>query len=133
MVLVTCDLQLLLQARFAVDSFKRLGLVCGLAAASYLCLTSDINSRWSATLANQYLTADNPDVKGWMPDKGGIFYSADMTLFYQTFSRTRTATGATCSALSRRGCRRRISRFITRYCGISATPKLRAVGGKNAA
>jgi hypothetical protein len=85
MVLVTCDLQLLLQARFAVDSFKRLGLVCGLAAASYLCLTSDINSRWSATLANQYLTADNPDVKGWMPDKGGIFYSADMTLFYQTF------------------------------------------------
>jgi len=40
MVLMTCDLQLLLQARFAADSFKRLGLVCGLGAAAFLCLTS---------------------------------------------------------------------------------------------
>ena len=85
MVLMTCDLQALLQARFAMDSFKRLGLTCGLALAAYLCLTSDLNSRWSATLVNQYLTADNPDLKSWMPEKGGIFYSADMTLFYQTF------------------------------------------------
>jgi hypothetical protein len=85
MVLMTCDLQALLQARFALDSFKRLGLVCGLAIASFLCLTSDLNSRWSAALVNQYLTADNPDVKGWMPGQGGIFYSADMSLFYQTF------------------------------------------------
>ncbi|HXR05189.1 MAG TPA: hypothetical protein VN836_10825 [Verrucomicrobiae bacterium] len=85
MVLMTCDLQALLQKRFAVDSFKRLGLVCGLATAAYLCLTSDLNSRWSAALVNQYLTADNPDLKGWMPNKGGIFYSSDMTLFYQTF------------------------------------------------
>ncbi|MGD0252943.1 MAG: hypothetical protein ABSC01_09635 [Verrucomicrobiota bacterium] len=86
MVLTTCDLQLLLQARFAMDSFKRLGLVCGLALAAYLCLTSDINSRWSATLVNQYLTtAEHPELNGWMPEKGGIFYSADMTLFYQTF------------------------------------------------
>jgi hypothetical protein len=85
MVLVTCDLQSLLQMRFVADSFKRLGLVCGLAVAAYLCLTSDVNSRWSSTLLNQYLTADNPDLKGWMPEKGGIFYSADMTLFYETF------------------------------------------------
>ncbi len=86
MVLMTCDLQLLLQSRFAVDSFKRLGLTCGLALAAYLCLTSDLNSRWSATLVNQYLTtAEHPELKGWMPEKGGIFYSADMTLFYQTF------------------------------------------------
>ena len=86
MVLMTCDLQLLLQARFAMDSFKRLGLVCGVALAAYLCLTSDLNSRWSATLVDQYLTtAEHPELNGWMPEKGGIFYSADMTLFYQTF------------------------------------------------
>ncbi len=85
MVLMTCDLQLLLQARLAADSFKRLGLVCGLGAAAFLCLTSDLNSRWSSTLVSQYLTADNPDLNGWMPDKGGIFYSADVTLFFQTF------------------------------------------------
>jgi hypothetical protein len=86
MVLMTCDLQLLLQARCAMDSFKRLGLVCGVALAAYLCLTSDLNSRWSATLVDQYLTtAEHPELNGWMPEKGGIFYSADMTLFYQTF------------------------------------------------
>ena len=41
MVLVTCDLQLLLQARFAADSFKRLALACGLAAMTFLVITSD--------------------------------------------------------------------------------------------
>jgi hypothetical protein len=85
MVLMVSDLQLLLLARLAVDSFKRLGLVCVLAATTYLCVTSDLNSRWSGSLVNQYLTADNPDLKGWMPDKDGIFYTVDMSLFYQTF------------------------------------------------
>ena len=32
-----------------------------------------------------FLTESNPELKGWLPDKGGIFYSADMFLFYQTF------------------------------------------------
>ena len=84
-ILMTCDLQLLLQARLAADSFKRLGLVCGLGAVAFLCLTSDLNSRWSSTLVSQYLTADNPDLKGWLPDKGGTFYTADVTVFFQTF------------------------------------------------
>ena len=84
-ILMACDLQALLQARFAADSFKRLGLVCGLAVVAFFCVTSDLKSRWSLALANQYLTADNHDLNGWMPDKGGIFYTADMTLFYQTF------------------------------------------------
>jgi len=85
MVLMTCDLQLIFLARFEADSFKRLGLVCGLAAAAYAATTNDVNSRWSGALGRQYLTADNPDLDGWLPDKGGIFYSADMSLFYQTF------------------------------------------------
>jgi hypothetical protein len=85
LVLIAADLQSLLRLHFAVDSFKRFGLVCFLAAATYLCVTADTGSRWSAALVNQYLTADNPDLKGWMPGKGGIFYSSDMTLFYQTF------------------------------------------------
>jgi hypothetical protein len=84
-VLITCDLQLLLLARFAADSFKRLGLALGVAIATFLAITNDSGSRWTYNLTQQYLTADNPDLSGWMPDKGGIFYSADMTLFYQTF------------------------------------------------
>jgi hypothetical protein len=86
MVLTMCDLQLLLQSRFAADSFKRLGLTLGLAAATFLAITNDSGSRWTYNLTQQYLTvAEHPELAGWMPDKGGIFYSADMGLFYQTF------------------------------------------------
>ena len=85
MVLIACDLQLLLQARFAVDSFKRLALTGGLAVAVFLAITNDGGSRWTSNLTQQYLTQDNPDLNGWLPEKGGILYSSDMTIFYQTF------------------------------------------------
>jgi hypothetical protein len=85
MVLIACDLQLLLQARFGADSFKRLGVTLGLAIATFLAITNDSGSRWTFNLTQQYLTQDNPDLNGWMPEKSGIFYSADMSLFYQTF------------------------------------------------
>ena len=85
LVLIAVDLQSLLRIHFAADSFKRLGLVCGLTIATYLAITCDAGSRWTYNLTQQYLTADNPDLNGWMPGKGGIFYSSDMTLFYETF------------------------------------------------
>jgi len=85
MVLITCDLQLLLEARFAADSFKRLALTGGLAVMTYLAATCDYNSRWTQNLTWSYLTQDNRDLNGWLPDRGGIFYTADMTLFFQTF------------------------------------------------
>ena len=90
MVLMTWDLQALLLARFAENSFRRLGLTLGLAAATFLCVTNDAHSRWSQTLSDRYVTADNPEIAGWMPDPGGIFYTADMTLFYQTFFKNPT-------------------------------------------
>jgi len=85
LVLITGDLQLLLQARFAADSFKRLALTGGLAAMTFLVITNDSGSRWTSNLTQQYLTPDDPDLNGWMPGNNGIFYSADMYLFYQTF------------------------------------------------
>jgi len=86
MMLVACDVQLLLQARFEADSFRRLALTGGLAVAVFLVITNDHDSRWTSNLTQQYLTAtEHPELKGWLPDKGGILYSADMTVFYQTF------------------------------------------------
>jgi hypothetical protein len=85
MVLMACDFQLFFQTRFAADSFKRLALACGLALTLYAVTTNDAGGRWTKNLTQQYLAQDNPDLKGWMPGNGGIFYSADMTLFYQTF------------------------------------------------
>jgi hypothetical protein len=86
MVLITCDLQLLLQARFAADSFQRLTLAGGLALVTFLAITNDSGGRWTSNLTQQYLnTTEHPELNGWMPGKGGILYSADMTVFYQTF------------------------------------------------
>ena len=85
LVLMAGDLQLFFEKRFAADSFQRLALVCGLALTTYAVTTNDANSRWTGNLTRQYLTPDNPDLKGWLPEKGGVIYSADMTIFYQTF------------------------------------------------
>jgi hypothetical protein len=85
MVLAAWDLQLLLETRLMADSLKRLGLACGVSLAAYLCITSDYGSRWTANLTEQYLVASDPDLNGWMPKRGGIFYTVDMSLFYQTF------------------------------------------------
>ena len=85
MILILCDLQLLLASRVALDSFRRLALAGGLALITFLAVTSDAGSRWTYNLTQQYLTADNPDLDGWLPEKDGILYSTDMTIFYQTF------------------------------------------------
>jgi hypothetical protein len=84
-ILITCDLQLFFETRLAADSFKRLALVCCIAVTTYAVTTNDINSRWTNHLAWRYLTTDNPDTAGWLPDKGGTFYTIDQSLFYQTF------------------------------------------------
>ena len=86
LVLVVCDLQLLLASRLALDSFRRLALAGGTALITFLAVTSDAGSRWTANLTQQFLSeAEHPELAGWLPDQGGTFYSADMTLFYQTF------------------------------------------------
>ncbi len=84
-VLMAGDLQLFFESRFAADSFQRLALVCGLALTMYAVTTNDFNSRWTNHLAWRYLTPDEPEIAGWLPDKGGIFYTVDQSLFYQTF------------------------------------------------
>lgn len=85
MALAAGDLQALMEKRLAADSFKRLALAGGIAATTFLIFTNDIGSRWTQSLTWTYLTPDNPDLAGWMPDKGGVLYTADMSVFYQTF------------------------------------------------
>jgi hypothetical protein len=86
MVLAAGDLQLLLQSRFAAGSFKRLALAAGIAGIFFLVFTSDIGGRWTQSSTWQFLsTEEHPELAGWMPEKGGILYSADMSIFYQTF------------------------------------------------
>ena len=91
LVLMTGDVELLLQSRLAADSFKRLGLACGLALTAFVVFTSDLGSRWTQSLTWTYLEQSNPDLKGWLPDKGGLFYTPNMGVFFQTFFKNPTA------------------------------------------
>ena len=86
LVMVASDLQLLLTAKFALDSFRRLALVAGIALIAFLSITSDFSGLWTNNLTQQFLSeSEHPELKGWMPEKGGILYSTDMETFYQTF------------------------------------------------
>jgi hypothetical protein len=95
MILIATDLQLLFVARFPADSFKRLGLVCALSAAIWAVTTNDTGNRWTNNLSWRPInTSDTNQVavlQGWLPDKGGIFYTADSEFFFQTFFYNPTA------------------------------------------
>jgi hypothetical protein len=85
LVLFALDLQSLLEYAAPLDAWKRAGCAGALAMAAYAAITSDTESRWTYSLHNQYLTQDNPSLRGWLPEKGGIFYSTDMQFFNQTY------------------------------------------------
>lgn len=91
MVLIALELDLLLKTRLPADSLKRLTLAGGLAVTLFLTTTSDADSRWSSSAGAEYLTADDPNLAGWVPDPEGIFYETDMEFFYHTFFRNPTA------------------------------------------
>jgi hypothetical protein len=91
MVLLALDLDLFLQLRLPADSVRRLAVTGGLAATVFLTATNDANSRWSASAAGEYLTENDSNLAGWLPEPGGIFYEADMEFFYRTFFRNPAA------------------------------------------
>jgi hypothetical protein len=85
LALAACDLSLFLQSRLAANSARRLALTGCLALAAYMTFTSDLESRWTQSLSRQFLAETDPDLAGWLPDRGGILYAADPGFFYDTF------------------------------------------------
>lgn len=85
MVLAACDVDLLLQSKIHENSLKRIALGGSLVVVICLVFTSDLDSRWTRSLTWQFLKQDDPELAGWLPDKGGIFYAADPSFFYETF------------------------------------------------
>jgi hypothetical protein len=70
---------------WASDSLNRV-IVAGLAAVPlFLHATNDLDRRYTRCLDESHLDASNPALQGWLPDAGGIFYSADMGFFYNTY------------------------------------------------
>jgi hypothetical protein len=92
MVLIVTEVEFLFVAKFAADSSRRLLLTIILALATFLAVTSDLGGRYTKNLTWQFLSvAEHPELAGWMPEKGGILYSPDMGIFYQTFYKNPTA------------------------------------------
>lgn len=73
------------------DSWNRLFVTLGLAAAVFLGIGSDRDGRWTANLTKQYLSQNDPALAGWLPESGGIVYSVDMTVFNDLFFKNPTA------------------------------------------
>lgn len=59
-------------------------LVC---AAFFLLVSSDSAGRYSQPLKDVLMTKPVEELRGDLPDKGGILYSTDMRFFYQTYYR----------------------------------------------
>jgi hypothetical protein len=70
------------------ESLKRLVITALAAGGFFLSSTADLEGRWTHNLTNEYLTVDKLTSDGhadWLPEPGGIVYSDDMRVFYQTF------------------------------------------------
>lgn len=86
MVWFVTEMDFLLATKIALDSLRRLLLAVILAVAAFFAVTSDLGSRYTKNLTWQFLSeSEHPELAGWMPEQGGILYSADMGVFYQTF------------------------------------------------
>ena len=84
-VWIAQEFQEVVSAKMNYFSFKRFALGFVVAITLFLIATSDLSSRWTACLNINYLSGDDPKQKEWLPEPGGIFYTADMLVFYQTF------------------------------------------------
>jgi hypothetical protein len=74
-----------LESRWSRTSLVRLATTAVVAGGFYLSFASDSGSRWTRNLTDEYLTAQNPELAGWLPEEGGILYSAEMNIFYETY------------------------------------------------
>jgi len=91
MVLIVTEVQCLLVPRFGEDSLRRFLLTLILGLATFLAVTSDLNGRYTKNLTTPFLSVkEHPELAGWLPEKGGILYSPDMGVFYQTFFKNPT-------------------------------------------
>ncbi len=84
-VWIALEFEEYLKSSMDVSSWKRAGFTLAIACILFISVTGDYGSRWTQSMSVQYLSADNPEHKKWLPEKGGIIYSDDMTVFYQTF------------------------------------------------
>lgn len=91
LVWLTFEFRALITRFLPYASYNRLvvaGMMCGALALS---VSADIDGRWTHNLTKEYLTPETPGIGDWLPEPGGIVYSDNMLVFYDTFHKNPTA------------------------------------------
>jgi hypothetical protein len=66
-------------------SFKRIVIGLLIAVPLFLQSTSDLDRRYTLNLEDVFLDGSDASLRGWLPGDNGVFYSADLNFFYNTF------------------------------------------------
>ena len=83
---IAVELNVIFEKHTGYFALQRVFLSGLAAAALFLGLAQDnLRGRWTTGLIKENLSLENPEHRKWLPGKGGIFYSSEMDLFYDTF------------------------------------------------
>jgi hypothetical protein len=64
---------------------RRLALAAATGFAMILILCNADQGRWADPMRSRSFVEKRPDLKAWLPEKGGILYSASMETFFDTY------------------------------------------------
>lgn len=73
------------ESRIPFQSWRRARIGACLIGSLLLICVNDYESRWTAPLKVDYISPEKEGIEGWLPGDGGIIYSPEMSVFYQTF------------------------------------------------
>jgi hypothetical protein len=81
------EIDQLLQTKLPQNSWNRFLVSAAGAIMLFFVVGSDRNARWTRYGHIDCLDQSRPEHAGWVPDPGGILYSVDLSVFYETFFR----------------------------------------------
>ena len=85
MAWLALELQPVLVRAMPRHSWARLATAAGAVAFLFLVITPDRGGHWTQNLLVERISATDPDQAPWLPEPGGILYSDNMGIFYETF------------------------------------------------
>ncbi|HVV71876.1 MAG TPA: hypothetical protein VHI52_10315 [Verrucomicrobiae bacterium] len=85
LVWLTLQFQQIITETWTGTSWRRCLAGGFLAVPLFLHTTNDLGRRYSSSLNDVFLDGNQPALQSWMPGTNGVFYTANMQFFYNTF------------------------------------------------
>ena len=82
---IALEFQDVFKTNLPLLSWNRFILALAICGTFIVSITGDVGGRWTNNLTKSYIISKNSEDKEWLPEKNGIIYSHDMTIFYDTF------------------------------------------------